>query len=195
MSGTRPSHQPPRQAPPWNFQPPLAVAAGSSPLPSRRLIQRRGLREQFSEQPLALCQPRVGEHNRLRLAHRVTNHALAMQPIESIPIVALPRPTPRLPAARAGRTVTSNNPARPANHLTLTLNNRLEQDHRGVKGRCRPVLGFKSVRSARRYCHGHDELRNFLGSQSRMCQHVPAATRRFHYIRRTTIAIGIPEAA
>jgi len=38
------------------------------------------------------------------------------------------------------------------------LNNRLEQDHRGIKGRCRPMLlGFKSVPSARRYCRGHDE--------------------------------------
>jgi len=27
------------------------------------------------------------------------------------------------------------------------LNNRLEQDHRGIKGRCRPMLGFKSVPS------------------------------------------------
>ena len=36
------------------------------------------------------------------------------------------------------------------------LNNRLEQDHRGIKGRCRPMLGFKSVPSARRYCRGHD---------------------------------------
>ena len=68
------------------------------------------------------------------------------------------------------------------------LNNRLEQDHRGVKGRCRPMLGFKSVPSARRYCRGHDELRNFLRSRSRMCQHVPAAVRRFHYMRRTAIA-------
>src|ERR1700745_2343791 len=42
------------------------------------------------------------------------------------------------------------------------LNNRLEQDHRGIKGRCRPMLGFKSVPSATRYCRGYDELRNFL---------------------------------
>ena len=34
------------------------------------------------------------------------------------------------------------------------LNNRLEQDHRGIKGRCRPMLGFKSTTSARRYCRG-----------------------------------------
>ena len=75
------------------------------------------------------------------------------------------------------------------------LNNRLEQDHRGIKGRCRPMLGFKSVPSASRYCRGHDELRNFLRSRSRMCQHVPAATRRFHYMRRTAMALGILEAA
>ena len=30
------------------------------------------------------------------------------------------------------------------------LNNRLEQDHPGIKGRCRPMFGFKSVPSARR---------------------------------------------
>jgi putative transposase len=75
------------------------------------------------------------------------------------------------------------------------LNNRLEQDHRGIKGRCRPMLGFKSIPSARRYCRGYDELRNFLRSRSCMCQHVPAATRRFHYMRRTAIALGMLEAA
>ena len=75
------------------------------------------------------------------------------------------------------------------------LNNRLEQDHRGIKGRCRPMLGFKSVASAKRYCRSHDELRNFLRCRSRMCQHVPAATRRFHRFRRIAIALGILEAA
>jgi transposase-like protein len=75
------------------------------------------------------------------------------------------------------------------------LNNRLEQDHRGIKGRCRSMLGFKSTGSAGRYCRGHDELRNLLRSRSRMCQHVPAATRRFHHMRRTAIALGILEAA
>jgi predicted tellurium resistance membrane protein TerC len=36
---------------------------------------------------------------------------------------------------------------------------------------------------------------NFLRSRSRMCQHVPAAARRFHHMRRTAIALGILEAA
>src|SRR3954447_18982253 len=42
------------------------------------------------------------------------------------------------------------------------LNNRLEQDHRGIKDRRRPMLGLKSTVSATRYCRGYDELRNFL---------------------------------
>jgi putative transposase len=75
------------------------------------------------------------------------------------------------------------------------LNNRLEQDHRGVKGRCRPMLGFKSAPLARRYCRGHDELRNFLRSRSRMCQHVPAVARCLHHMRRTAIVLDILEAA
>ena len=75
------------------------------------------------------------------------------------------------------------------------LNNRLEQDHRGIKGRCRPMLGLKSTGSARRYCHGHDELRNFMRCRSRMRQHVPAATRRWQHMRRAATALGILETA
>ncbi len=85
---------------------------------------------------------------------------------------------------------------KPVRHRTNRyLNNRLEQDHRGIKGRCRPMLGFKSTPSARQYCESHDELRNFVRSRSRMRQHVPAATRRFRHMRRTAIALGILEAA
>jgi hypothetical protein len=29
------------------------------------------------------------------------------------------------------------------------VNNRVQQDHRGIKGRCRPMVGFKSVPSAK----------------------------------------------
>jgi len=85
---------------------------------------------------------------------------------------------------------------KPVRHRTNRyLNTCLEQDHRGIKGRCRPMLGFKSTPSARRYCQGNDELRNFLRSRSRMPQHIPAATQRFRHMRRTAIALGILEAA
>jgi transposase-like protein len=63
------------------------------------------------------------------------------------------------------------------------LNNRVEQDHRGIKGRCRPMLGFKSTASAQRYCQCYDELRNFVRCQFRMCQYVPASTRRYRHMR------------
>jgi putative transposase len=57
------------------------------------------------------------------------------------------------------------------------LNNRLEQDHRGVKGRYGPMRGFKCPRSAREFCRAYDELRNFLSSRSRTNQHVSADYR------------------
>lgn len=75
------------------------------------------------------------------------------------------------------------------------LNNRLEQDHRGLKGRYRPMLGFKCPRSAARFCRGHDELRNFLRVRSRHNQHVPAFRRRLLHLRRTVTVLTILEAA
>jgi transposase-like protein len=71
------------------------------------------------------------------------------------------------------------------------LNNRLERDHRGLKGRYRPMCGFKCPRSAARFCRGHDELRNFLRLRSRHNQHVPADRRRLLLLRRTVTVLGI----
>ena len=71
------------------------------------------------------------------------------------------------------------------------LNNRLEQDHRGIKGRCRPMLALKSTASAARYCRCHDELRNFLRCRSRMRQQVPAATRRWQHMWKTAIVLSL----
>jgi putative transposase len=75
------------------------------------------------------------------------------------------------------------------------LNNRLEQDHRGIKGRYRPMRGFKCPGSAARFCLGHDELRNFLRPRTRHCQHVPADRRRHLHLRRATAVLAILEAA
>jgi len=57
------------------------------------------------------------------------------------------------------------------------LNNRLEQDHRGIKGRCRPMLGLKSTASATRYCRCHDELRNFLRCDAALAAHAEDGNR------------------
>ena len=75
------------------------------------------------------------------------------------------------------------------------LNNRLEQDHRGIKGRYRPMRGFKCARSASRFCRAHDELRNFLRLRSRPHQHVPASRRRSLLLRRTMTVLAALKAA
>jgi len=42
------------------------------------------------------------------------------------------------------------------------LNNRMEQNHRHIKQRYYPMLGFKRFESASRFCTAFDELRNYL---------------------------------
>src|SRR6185503_7125678 len=74
------------------------------------------------------------------------------------------------------------------------LNNRLEQDHRGIKGRYRPMRGFKCPRSAARFCRAYDELRNFLRPHSRHHQHVPADCRTL-LLRRSVTVLAILQAA
>jgi putative transposase len=75
------------------------------------------------------------------------------------------------------------------------LNNRLEQDHRGIKDRYRPMRGFKCPRSASRFCRAYDELRNFLRPRSCHHQHVPADCRRLQFLRRTMTVLGMLQAA
>ena len=75
------------------------------------------------------------------------------------------------------------------------LNNRLEQDHRGLKGRYRPMRGFKCPRSAARFCRGHDELRNYLRPRIHRNQHAPAFRRRVLVLRRSVTVLAILEAA
>ena len=58
------------------------------------------------------------------------------------------------------------------------LNNRMEQNHRGIKQRYYPMLGFKQFESASRFCTAFDELRNYLRVQSTGSEHVPAEVRR-----------------
>jgi hypothetical protein len=52
------------------------------------------------------------------------------------------------------------------------LNNRLEQDHRGIKQRYYPMRGFGSVASASRFCRAFDEVRQFFRVRTTMKQQV-----------------------
>ncbi|WP_424139932.1 IS6 family transposase [Roseomonas chloroacetimidivorans] len=69
-------------------------------------------------------------------------------------------------------------------------NNRLEQDHRGIKGRIRCTRGFKSFTSAERFCRSYDELRNHLRPRVRYNQHVPANRRRVLHLRRAATVLA-----
>jgi transposase-like protein len=59
------------------------------------------------------------------------------------------------------------------------LNNHLEQDHRGIKGRSRPMHGFKSVVSAERFCRAYDEVRHFLRPPSPRRRRLSLDARRW----------------
>ncbi|NUB10685.1 hypothetical protein FW320_31625 [Azospirillum sp. Vi22] len=52
-------------------------------------------------------------------------------------------------------------------------NNRLEQDHRGVKGRTPPMRGFQLPDSAHPFWRAQGEARNFLCPATRRNQQVP----------------------
>ncbi len=58
------------------------------------------------------------------------------------------------------------------------LNNRLEQDHQGVKQRYYPMRGFGSFESASRFCRAFEEVRQFFRFRSRMKESVALAVQR-----------------
>jgi putative transposase len=75
------------------------------------------------------------------------------------------------------------------------LNNHLEQDHRGIKQRTRPMGGFKRIESAKRFCLVHDEVRNFLRPRSHRREVVSLAQRRLLYTARTRMLLTLLAAA
>jgi len=58
------------------------------------------------------------------------------------------------------------------------LNNRIEQDHRSIKQRYYPMLGFAKFESASRFCNAFDELRNYLRVPRVSNQRISASNRR-----------------
>lgn len=63
------------------------------------------------------------------------------------------------------------------------LNNRIEQDHRGVKQRYYPMRGFGSFDAASRFCRAFDEQRQYFRLRPTMRQHLPPLSeqrREFH---------------
>jgi putative transposase len=65
-----------------------------------------------------------------------------------------------------------------------SLNNRLEQDHRGIKQRYYPMRGFGSFASAARFCRAFDEQRDYFRSRRMMGETVPLAKQRHLFQER-----------
>jgi len=58
------------------------------------------------------------------------------------------------------------------------LNNRIEQDHRGIEQRYYPMRGFGAFASAARFCVAHDEVRDYFRAATRMNETVPLPIQR-----------------
>lgn len=58
------------------------------------------------------------------------------------------------------------------------LNNRLEQDHRGLKQRYYSLRGFGSFESASRFCQAFDEVRYLFRPRNRFGETVSLAAQR-----------------
>jgi putative transposase len=64
------------------------------------------------------------------------------------------------------------------------LNSRLEQDHRGIKQRYYPMLGFGKVETAARFCQAFEEVRQWFRPRQRMPQAVSLADKRRLFVER-----------
>ena len=82
---------------------------------------------------------------------------------------------------RAIRETLSSDVLRRTNHY---LNNRLKQDHRGIKQRSYPMRGFGSVASAPRFCRAFDEVRHYFRPRHMTGETVSLAQQRQLFCER-----------
>jgi putative transposase len=63
------------------------------------------------------------------------------------------------------------------------VNNRIEQDHRTIKRRLRPMLGFKSMDSARAILGGIEMIHMMRKQQAKYaCKWQPSLAEQFHLL-------------
>jgi putative transposase len=67
------------------------------------------------------------------------------------------------------------------------LNNRIEQDHRGMKQRYYPLYGFGNVASAARFCRACDELRHYFRPRHIEREILPLAHQRRLFRERLVV--------
>ena len=64
------------------------------------------------------------------------------------------------------------------------LNNRIEQDHRAIKQRHYPMLGFGRFTSAERFCSAFEALRQYLRMSARRDGPLSLSERRRVFVAR-----------
>ncbi len=64
------------------------------------------------------------------------------------------------------------------------LNNRIEQDHRGIKGRYASMRGFGDFTAAARFCTAYDEVRDYFRHRTRTHEVIPLAVQREQFRAR-----------
>ena len=64
------------------------------------------------------------------------------------------------------------------------LNRRIEQDHRGVKQRYYPMLGFGAFHSAQRFCRAFEEMRQYFRPRRTRKQFVSLARQRRQFVTK-----------
>src|SRR5215813_8104408 len=67
------------------------------------------------------------------------------------------------------------------------LNRRIEQDHRGVKQRYYPMLGFGAFPSAKRFCQAFEEVRQYFPPRRKRKQVISLAQRRRQFVGRAQV--------
>jgi transposase-like protein len=66
---------------------------------------------------------------------------------------------------------------------TRYLNNRIEQDHRAIKRRVRPMLGFKAMDSARAVLSGIEMIHMMRKAQAKYARNLqPSLAEQFHLL-------------
>ncbi len=70
------------------------------------------------------------------------------------------------------------------------LNNRIEQDHRGIKQRYYPMRGFGTVTAAGRFCRAHEEQRQYFRARRRPHQRVSLTAQRHLFQDRWTAVLS-----
>jgi len=75
------------------------------------------------------------------------------------------------------------------------MNNRMEQDHRGLTQRSYPMRSFGSFGAAARFCSAHDALRDHLRYRQHLNETVSLAAQRPLFVERCGAVCAVLQAA